>query len=98
MWWVFYLFSVAASGEWINWTGLGFLLLTPVFTGSIRLTESISAERYPSYAEYRAATPCLIPGLRRRPASTVSDDDPDLHFFSLTEDRREWNSNKPLRH
>lgn len=77
MWWVFYLFSVAASGEWINWTGLGFLLLTPVFTGSIRLTESISAERYPSYAEYQATTPCLIPGLRRRPASAVSDDDPD---------------------
>ena len=66
MWCVFYLFSVAASGEWVHWTGLGFVLLTPVFAGSIRLTESISAERYPSYTAYQEATPCLIPGLKRR--------------------------------
>ena len=68
MWWVFYLFSVAASGQWVNWTGLGFVLLTAVFVGSVRLTESISAERYPSYRDYQASTPALIPGprLRRR--------------------------------
>ncbi len=66
MWCVFYLFSVAASGNWMNWTGLGFLLLMPVFTGSIRLTESISADRYPGYSDYQESTPCLIPGLRLR--------------------------------
>ena len=66
MWWVFYLFAVAASGQWVHWTGLGFILLTAVFAGSIRLTETISAGRYPSYRDYQENTPVLIPGLRLR--------------------------------
>ena len=66
MWWVFYLFAVAASGEWIHWTGLGFIMVTVSFLGAVRLTEGISVERYPSYKTYQAATPSLIPGLRLR--------------------------------
>ena len=66
MWWVFYLFAVAASGDWFNWTGLGFLLLTGLFIESTRLTESISAAKYPGYREYQASTPALIPIPRRR--------------------------------
>ena len=64
MWWVFYLFAVAASGEWIHWTGAGFVALTALFVGSIRLSESISAQKYPSYRDYQASVPCIIPGLR----------------------------------
>ena len=64
MWWVFYLFAVAASGQWLNWTGLGCILLTALFIPSMRLTESISAARYPGYRDYQASTPALIPGLR----------------------------------
>ena len=71
MWWVFYLFAVAASGEWIHWTGLGFILLSALFVGSIRLSESISADRYPPYRDYQAATPCLVPGLRMRRAGAT---------------------------
>ncbi|WP_419165628.1 DUF1295 domain-containing protein [Candidatus Palauibacter sp.] len=63
MWWVLYLFAVSASGEWIHWTGLGFILLTALLIPSMRLTESISAEKYPAYREYQASTPALIPGL-----------------------------------
>jgi len=60
MWWVFYLFGVMASGQPFHWTGLGLLALTALFVGSIRLTEAISASKYPAWAEYRASVPCLV--------------------------------------
>ena len=61
MWWVFYLFGVAASGEWVHWTGLGFIGLTLLFIPSLRMTESISADKYPGYRDYQATTPALVP-------------------------------------
>ena len=61
MWCVFYLFAVAASGQWLHWTGLGFILLIALFIPSTRLTESISAGKYPAYRDYRASTPMLVP-------------------------------------
>ncbi len=73
MWWVFYLFAVAASGEWINWTGLGFLLLTGLFIESTRLTESISAAKYPGYREYQASTPKFVPIPQRRGAGSNTE-------------------------
>ena len=63
-WYVFYLFAVAATGQWVHWTGLGLIALTLVFFGSTRLAESISLSRYPSYRDYRASTPRLIPFTR----------------------------------
>ena len=64
MWWVFYLFAVSASGQWLHWTGLGFILLTALFIPSTRLTEEVSASKYPGYRDYQATTPALVPGLR----------------------------------
>lgn len=64
MWYVFYLFGVASTGQWIHWSGFGLASLTLIFFGSTRLTESISVARYPSYREYQAATPRLIPFTR----------------------------------
>ena len=61
LWWVFYLFAVAASGEWLHWTGLGFVLLTALMISSARFGESISLGKYPAYSEYQATTPHLIP-------------------------------------
>ena len=61
MWWLFYLFAVAASGQWLHWTGLGFVVLTLLFQGSTQLTESLSLSKYPSYRDYQANTPRLIP-------------------------------------
>ena len=61
MWWVFYLFAVAGSGQWVHWTGLGCISLTLLFIASTRLTESISSARYPSYSDYQRSTPALIP-------------------------------------
>ena len=68
MWWVFYLFAVAASGEWLHWTGVGFILLSALFAGSILLGESISVDRHPSYRDYQTTTRCLLPVPRRRAA------------------------------
>ena len=66
MWLAFCLFAVSASGDWFHWTGLGVVLLAAQFIGVIRMTEEISARKYPTYAEYRARTPIVpLPGLRR---------------------------------
>ena len=66
MWFAFCLFAVSASGDWFHWTGLGVVLLAAQFIGVIRMTEEISAGKYPTYAEYSARTPIVpLPGLRR---------------------------------
>ena len=61
MWWVFYLFAVAASGQWLHWTGLGFPLLTALMISSTRFGETISLGKYPAYSDYQETTPRLIP-------------------------------------
>lgn len=66
MWVAFYLFAVSASGRVAHWTGLGCLLLIALFQGSIRLTEEISASKYPGYSDYQAAVPKIVPVPLRR--------------------------------
>lgn len=61
VWIVFYLFSVAATGHWINWSIAGCLLLVLLFKGSSDFSEAISAEKYPAYAKYQAKVPRFIP-------------------------------------
>lgn len=61
MWWVFYMFSIAATGSWVHWSAFGFIALTGIFIGSTRLTETISLSRYPTYLDYIASTPSYIP-------------------------------------
>lgn len=61
MWVVVYLFAISASNTVVHWTGLGCLLLIALFEGSIRLTEEISAGKYPGYRDYQAAVPRLVP-------------------------------------
>lgn len=68
-WWVFYAIGATAAvtsglgllGGALNWTVVGPLLLTALFIGSTIFTESISASRYPEYAEYRRTTSMLVP-------------------------------------
>ena len=60
-WWVFYGFAVAASGSPLNWTIAGAVLLTLLFDGSTRFTESITIGKYPEYADYRRTTSRWIP-------------------------------------
>lgn len=71
-WWAFYAIGAAAlvadGGGWLNWTIVGAALLTLLFIGSTIFTESITASKYPAYAEYRRMTSMLVPLPRRRGA------------------------------
>lgn len=61
MWWTVYAFAVAASGHALGWTVAGPLLLTMLFQGTSRFTESLSSAKYPAYAEYQRTTSRLVP-------------------------------------
>jgi steroid 5-alpha reductase family enzyme len=61
MWWTIYGFAVAASDRWLHWTMAGPLLLTLLFQGTSRFTESLSLAKYPAYAEYQRTTSRLVP-------------------------------------
>ena len=61
IWIAFYFFSVAASGQWINWSISGSLLLVILFRGSSTFSEEISAGKYPEYARYQQTVPRFIP-------------------------------------
>jgi len=61
IWIVFYFFSVAATGSWLNWSVMGAILLVLLFWGSSSLSESISKGKYPDYAEYQKRVPRFVP-------------------------------------
>ncbi len=61
IWICFYLFGVSASGQWLNWSITGSLLLIVLFTGSSKFSEEISAAKYPDYAEYQRQVPRFLP-------------------------------------
>lgn len=73
-WWAFYVLGATAAvaaglGFWggaINWTIAGAALLSLLFIGSTIFTESITASKYPAYADYQRATSMLVPLPRRR--------------------------------
>jgi steroid 5-alpha reductase family enzyme len=65
LWWAFYGFAVAATGE-INWSGAGAVCLTILFVApgaSADLTELLSSQKYPAYAEYQKRVSRLVPWL-----------------------------------
>ena len=61
IWIAFYLFSVAASGQWLNWSIAGCVLLVLLFRGSSNFSEEISARKYPGYQLYQAQVPRFLP-------------------------------------
>ncbi len=61
VWIAFYLFSVAASGQLINWSLGGCILLMLLFRGSTAFTEEISAAKYPGYGNYQKRVPRFVP-------------------------------------
>ena len=64
-WWAVAGFAVAAA-RGVPWTVLGAVLLTALFVGSTRFTESISVSRYPEYADYQRRTSAVVPWWPRR--------------------------------
>jgi len=70
MWWAFYLFSVSATGSWLNWTLGGPLFLTGLFLppgASLDVTEAISSSKYPAYAEYQQRVSRFFPWFPKKP-------------------------------
>jgi len=61
IWIVFYFYSVIATGNWINWTITGGLLLVLLFKGSSDFSEAISAEKYPEYKKYQKTVGRFLP-------------------------------------
>ena len=61
IWITFYFFGVAASGQLINWTLAGPILLILLFEGSSEFTERIHKEKYPGYSDYQQNVPKFIP-------------------------------------
>lgn len=74
-WWAFYAIGAAAlvadGSSWLNWTIVGVALLMVLFIGSTIFTESITASKYPAYAEYQRTTSMLLPLPRRRHAKAA---------------------------
>lgn len=66
IWIIFYGFSVVATGEWINWSIAGCLLLVILFKGSSDFSEELSEKKYPEYKEYQRKVPRFIPGTKFR--------------------------------
>lgn len=64
IWIVFYLFSVVATGEWLNWSIAGCLLLVILFKGSSDFSEEITASKYSEYKDYQAKTPRFVPFMK----------------------------------
>ena len=65
-WWALVLFGAVAAGSLLQWTALGALLLSVLFVGSTRFTESITLSKYPEYAHYQARTSAIIPWFPRQ--------------------------------
>ena len=63
IWICFYLFSVAATGRWINWSMAGCLLLLVLFQSSSDFSENISSKKYPGYEDFKKRVPRFIPRL-----------------------------------
>ena len=61
VWVCFYVFSVSASGQWINWSIAGCLLLIVLFQGSSDFSEEISDSKYPEYKVYQKRVSRFFP-------------------------------------
>lgn len=63
IWLAVYQWSCWQTGAFYNWTGLGAASYLAIFQGSTVLTEAISADKYPEYAEYQKLVNRFVPGV-----------------------------------
>lgn len=66
VWISFYLFSVSASGQWINWSIAGCLLLIVLFQGSSDFSEEISSSKYTEYNQYKKRVSRFFPIISKK--------------------------------
>ncbi|KAL2868655.1 DUF1295 domain protein [Aspergillus lucknowensis] len=67
IWLTLYLWNCYRTETYVQWTGLGIAGLILLFQGSVRLTEGISAGKYPEYKEYQARVGRFVPRLSVAP-------------------------------
>ncbi|KAI9929280.1 hypothetical protein ASPWEDRAFT_36732 [Aspergillus wentii DTO 134E9] len=67
IWLSLYLWSCYRTETYAQWTGIGAVGILLIFQGSTRLTESISASKYPEYTEYQARVGRFIPRFSVKP-------------------------------
>lgn len=63
-WWILFFVGVTAARSIVQAAVIGPVLLTSLFVGSTRFTESITLSRYPSYEGYQRRTSAIVPWLR----------------------------------
>lgn len=63
IWISYYLFSIIATGRYINWSMAGVVLLLLLFQGSADFSEEISNQKYPKYKDYIKKVPRFFPKL-----------------------------------
>lgn len=61
VWLNMYLWCAYRTENYLQWTGLGVVGYLLIFQGSTRLTEAISASKYPEYPEYQARVGRFLP-------------------------------------
>ncbi|MFM8348722.1 MAG: DUF1295 domain-containing protein [Bacteroidota bacterium] len=66
IWIVFYCFSIVTTGEWLNWSVAGCILLVILFKGSSDFSEEISASKYPTYKDYQRRAGRFLPWVGKR--------------------------------
>lgn len=67
IWLTLYLWNAYRTENYLQWTGLGVVGYLLIFQGSVRLTEAISAGKYPEYSEYQARVGRFIPRFSVKP-------------------------------
>ncbi|KAL2003594.1 hypothetical protein VTN02DRAFT_3140 [Thermoascus thermophilus] len=81
IWLTLYLWACYCTQTYAHWSGVGALGYIILFHFSTRLTESISASKYPEYSEYQARVGRFIPRFSVEPKGDwrppVEDDDHD---------------------
>ena len=69
-WWsVFLLCAIGSGAGLLHWSAAGAAVLTALFAGSTRFTESLTAAKYPFYEAYRRRTSAVVPWVPRRDAT-----------------------------
>lgn len=61
IWICFYGMAAVVSGNYINWSIAGCILLMLLFWGSSNFSEQISATKYTAYKNYQQTTPRFLP-------------------------------------
>ncbi|KAK2808931.1 hypothetical protein FQN50_004204 [Emmonsiellopsis sp. PD_5] len=75
IWLTLYQWSCIKSQQYYHWAGIGALCYVLLFQGSTKLTESITAGKYPDYKQYQLLVGKFIPRLGVEPRGGGSDID-----------------------